>query len=81
MKKCKAETLELLLRLAVDVYKGKWRMETLSARNWSSRSLAAERNNNLLRIFQNEGWDADFVFFNQLGSYYYRHRVMYRMQK
>jgi hypothetical protein len=41
MKKCKVETLEILLRLAVDVYND-CRAETLSARNWPSRFLAVE---------------------------------------
>ena len=41
MKNCKAETLEFLLRLAVDVYND-CRTESLSARNWPSRSLAVD---------------------------------------
>ena len=77
MKKCKAETSEFLLCLTVDVYND-CRMEMLSARNWPSRSLAVEHSNNLLRVFQNKGWDADFVSFNQPGSlYHYRNPVTY----
>ena len=77
MKKCKAGTLEFLLHLAVDMYND-CRTETLSARNWLSRSLAVEHSNNLLRMFQNEGWDAEFVSFNQPGSlYHYRDPVTY----
>ena len=41
MKNCKAETLEFLLRLAVDAYND-CRVETLSARRLPSRSLAIE---------------------------------------
>ena len=77
MKKCKAKTLEFLLCLAVDVYND-CRVEMLSARNWPSRSLAFEHSNNLLRGFQNEGWDAEFVPFNHPGSlYHYRDPVTY----
>ena len=50
----------------------------LSARNWPSRSLAFEHSNNLLRVFQNEEWDAEFVPFNHPGSlYHYRDPVTY----
>ena len=77
MKKCQAKTLEFLLRLAVDVYND-CRVETLSARNWPSRSLAFEHSNNLLHVFQNEGWDAEFVPFSHSGSlYHYRDPVTY----
>jgi hypothetical protein len=67
MKKCKAETMEIILRLAVDVYND-CITETLSARNWPSRSLVVEYSNHLLRVFQNEGWGPEFVSFDQPGS-------------
>ena len=70
MKECKAKTLESLLHLAVDVYND-CTVETLSARNWPSRSLAFEYSNNLLGVFQNIGWDAEFVLFNHSASLYH----------
>ena len=77
MKKCKAETLEFILCLAVDAYND-CRVETVSARSWPSRSLAIEHSNNLLRVFGNKGWDTEFVPFNQPGSlYHYRDPVAY----
>ena len=37
-----------------------------------------EYGNNLLRVFANEGWDTEFVPFNQPGSlYHYRDPVTY----
>ena len=77
MKKCQAKTLECLLRLPVDVYND-CKVEKLSARNWPSRSLAFEHSNNLLHVFQNEGWDAEFIPFSHSGSmYHYRDPVTY----
>ena len=61
IEKHKKETLEFLLRLAVDVHND-CRAETLSSRSWPSRSLSFVHSNNLMRVFQSEGWDADFVF-------------------
>ena len=77
MKQCKTQTLEFLLRLAVDVYND-CRVETLSARSWPSRSLATEHSNALLHNVETEGWDADFGPFNQPSSVYiYRDPVTY----
>jgi len=77
VKKCKAETLQLLLKLAVDVYND-CRVETVSAWSWASRSLSGDHSNNLLHIFRDNGWDADFVPYNQPGSaYHYRDPMTY----
>ena len=50
MKKCKAETLNFLIHLAVDAYNDA-QVETISARSWPSRSLAGEHSNHLVRLF------------------------------
>ena len=77
MKQCKIQTLEFLLRMAVDVYND-CRTETLSARSWPSRSLATEHSNALLHNFETEGWHTDFVPFSQPSSvYHYRDPVTY----
>ena len=76
IEKHKKETLEFLLRLAVDVYND-CRAETLSARSWPSRSLSFEHSNNLMRVFQSEGWDADFFGFEKSSFYHYRDPVTY----
>ena len=74
MKKCTTETLEFLVRMAVDAYND-CQVETLS---WPSRSLESEHSNNLVRIFRSEGWDTEFVPFNTLGSlYHYRDPVTF----
>lgn len=77
VKKCKAETLEFLLKLAVDVYND-CRVETLSAWSWASRSLSGDHSNNLLNRFREHGWDTEFVPFNETGScYHYRDPMTY----
>ena len=76
IEKHKKETLEFLLRLAVDVYND-CRAETLSARSWPSRSLSFEHSNNLMRVFQSERWDADFAGFEKSSFYHYRDPVTY----
>ena len=77
MKQCKAQTLEFLIRMAVDVYND-CRVETLSARSWPSRSLATEHSNALLHAFETEGWDAEFIPFSQPSSiYHYRDPTTY----
>ena len=75
-EKCQKNTLELLLRLAVDAYND-CRAETLSARSWPSRSLSHEHSNNLVNIFESKGWDADFVAFEKSSLYHYRDPVTY----
>jgi len=72
--KCQKNTLEFLLRLAVDTYND-CRAETLSARSWPSRSLSHEHSNNLVNIFESKGWDADFVAFETSSFYHYRDPV------
>ena len=74
--KCQKNTLEFLLRLAVDTYND-CRAETLSARSWPSRSLSHEHSNNLVNIFESKGWDADFVAFETSSFYHYRDPVTY----
>ena len=77
MKQCKTQTLEFLLRMAVDVYND-CRVETLSARSWPLRSLAVEHSNSVLRVFEEKGWDAEFVPFSQPASgYHYRDPTAY----
>ena len=49
--------------------------ETLSARCWSSRSFSHEHSNNLLNLFESNGWDADFVAFEKSSLYHYRDLV------
>ena len=74
--KCQKNTLEFLLRLAVDTYND-CRAETLSARSWPSRSLSHEHSKNLINIFESKGWDADFVAFEKSSFYHYRDPVTY----
>ena len=77
MKKSKAETLNFLIHLAVDAYNDA-QVETISARSWPSRSLAGEHSNHLVRLFSKEGWDSNFVPYNQPASlYHYRDPVTY----
>ena len=77
MKKSKAETLNFLIHLAVDAYDDA-KVETMNARSWPSRSLAGEHSNHLVRLFSKEGWDSNFVPYNQPASlYHYRDPVTY----
>ena len=70
IKQCKTQTLEFLLRMAVDVYND-CRVKTPSARRWPSRSLASEHSKSLLRVFGVQGWEAEFVPFSQPASEYH----------
>ncbi len=54
MKKTKRETLQSLIRIAVDVYNDA-RVETFSAQCWPSRSLSSEFSDSLTRQFEKEG--------------------------
>ena len=75
-EKCQKNTLEFLLRLAVDAYND-CRAETLSASSRPSRSLSHEHSNNLVSIFESKGWDTDFEAFEKSSFYYYRDSVTY----
>ena len=70
-EKCQINTLEFLLRLAVDAYND-CSAETPSARSLPSRSLSYEHSNNLAK-----GWYADFVAFEKSSFYHYRVPVTY----
>ena len=73
----KTETLQSLIHIAVDLYNDT-RVETLSARSWTSRSLSSEFSDSLTRQFEKEGMQSKFVPFSPCASaFHYRDPLIY----
>ena len=72
-----SEQLKFLVRISVDAYNDS-KVETLSARSWSSRSLSQDHSNYVLQHFESKGWDSEFEPFQPLAStYHYRDPLIY----
>ena len=75
--KANADTRNVLVRLAIDVYNDSL-VETLSARSWPSRSLSCEYANYILDKFDKSGWDTADISFNTTSSMcHYRSPIIY----
>lgn len=81
LKKHRADVIDVLIRLAVDVYNDSI-LETPTARSWPARSLAQMHGNYLCEYFTQYGWEAPFKSFDFIdkgssGLYHYRDPVKY----
>lgn len=82
LKKHRAEVVDILIHLAIDVYNDSV-LETLSARSWPARSLAQLQSDRLCKYFGEHGWEAPFQTFGSNDSissslYHYRDPNTYR---